>query len=172
MTLHEAGLNIKPVAHLLGVLVNDTHRGDGVFLGNRQGRGAIEDTVQLTHTNLVDGAADQGILHDRILHPIFAQLMPQGGILSHGDALIVHEHTGAGALQGVHQRRDNGLLFTENLCVRHLFSPPGYGWAVPHPADASAKKNTAFVPRRKQRKTTVLAAFSAGYLWLLAPCCL
>ena len=93
LAVHEAGLDGELGAvELLGKLVDDAHGSDGIFMADGQGRGAVEGAVHLLHTDTVDGEADQGVLHNGIVHLILAALGAQGGVFSHGDTLVVHQN--------------------------------------------------------------------------------
>src|SRR5699024_10796510 len=98
LAVHEAALDLKTVVELLGEVVDDPGRGHGVVVADSQGRGAVQQPVQLAHAAVVDGEAQQGVLHHGVVHVVLAQLGAQGGVLRNGDAPVVHQHTGGGAL--------------------------------------------------------------------------
>ena len=54
-----------------------------------------------------------------VLNTILAQFSAKSGILSHGDALVVHQDAGGGVLQLLGKLSHDGLLRFQDCCVRH-----------------------------------------------------
>ena len=46
------------------------------------------------------------------------ELTAQGGVLRHGDALVIHKNTGRGLVQTLAESFHDGLFLAEYLCVR------------------------------------------------------
>ena len=85
----------------------------------------IEQITHCLEAGVLERKAGQGVLDDGILHVILTQLGAQLGVFIDGDALVVDEHAGAGALEPFSQSGDDRLLLAENFCVRHsVISPP------------------------------------------------
>ena len=125
LAVHEATLDGELlVTQLLGVLVDDSHGGDGVGIAGGQRSGTVQNGIQLVQADVLHSEAGQGVLNNTVLDALLTQLDTQSGILSNGDTLVVDQNTGVGALQLLGQSGDNGLLLRQNLCVRHLDSPP------------------------------------------------
>ena len=84
----------------------------------------MQHAVQLAQTGAVQRTADQSVLHNGILHSGFAQFVTELRVLRHCDALVIHQNAAGGVLQGVDQPGHDGLLLTQNLCVRHIGNSP------------------------------------------------
>ena len=75
---------------------------------------------QIAQAGILSSKAGEGVLDDSVLHVVLAELVAQSGILSHGDALVIHQHTAGGVLQLFGQFSHNGFLLFQNRCVRHF----------------------------------------------------
>ena len=96
---------------------------------------------------------------------ILAQLGAQSGVLSHGDALVVHQHAAGGTLQLLLQSGHDGLLLRKDLCVRHIWF---------HLQKLLARNKKPSVVRQKDstiKRIFLLKALSAGIM-PAGPCCL
>ena len=100
-------------------------RDDRVCRAGSERSRTVEQIAHRLETGVLERKAGQGVLDDGILHVILTQLGAQLGVFIDGDALVVDEHAGAGAVEPFSQSGDDRLLLTENFCVRHsVFSPP------------------------------------------------
>ena len=77
--------------------------------------------VQRLEAQFLSGKADQGVLDDRVLNACLAQLTAELGIIFNIDALVVDQYASGRILDLLYQRRNQSLLFFQNLCIRHLF---------------------------------------------------
>ena len=82
----------------------------------------MQDRIEILHAAVVESEASESILDDGILDIILAKLCAQLGVLGDVDALIVHEHAGAGILDALDKRSNDSLLLAENSCVRHVYT--------------------------------------------------
>ena len=113
------------IAELLGVIADDTERCDGVLAAGCHGCAAVEDGIELAHSDLVDSDPGKGVLDDGVVDALLAHLGTHSRIFGHGDALVIDQDTCACCVDALDECFYDRLLLAENFCVRHVcFSPP------------------------------------------------
>ena len=66
LAIHECGLDGEDVVHLLGVVIDDAERSDGVAGAGCERSGTVEDTIHFLQTAVVKSKAGEGILDDGV----------------------------------------------------------------------------------------------------------
>ena len=74
-----------------------------------RGRGTVQLIIELIEADVVESKAEQGVLDNCILDIVLTALSAELGVFRDGDALVVDEHAGAGALEPLGQSGDDRL---------------------------------------------------------------
>ena len=149
---HDTALDGQDVLVLLGELADDTSRGDGVAGGAGHGGGAVENLREVI-TGILSGKPGQSVLNNTVLDLSLPELLPQSGVLSHGDTLVVHKNDGSSFLDLTGQIFHNSLLAFQNLCVGHEFSPPKMKKCLPAKRQKDTQINFIHAPRQDLLQT-------------------
>ena len=89
-------------------------------MADSQRSGAVEALGQLAQASALGSKTGEGVLDNGVLYVVLTQLRTKRGILSHGDALIVHEDAAGGPLELLGHLSHDSLLGFQDICVRHL----------------------------------------------------
>ena len=124
LAVHEAALDLELAVQLLGIVGHDAGRSHGI-ISQSQRSGAIQQIIQIVQASVVESKAQQGVLHNRIIHAALTALLTQSGVFLNGNTLVVDNDACGSLLDLLGQLGNDGLLLGKDLCVRHnLVSPP------------------------------------------------
>ena len=90
-----------------------------------QRSGAVQQIIQIVQAGVVESEAQQGVLHNRIIHAALTALLTQSSVFLNGNTLVVDNDACGSLLDLLGQLGNDCLLLGKDLCVRHnLVSPP------------------------------------------------
>jgi large subunit ribosomal protein L1 len=120
LAVHEAALDLELAVQLLGVIGHDAGGSHGI-ISQSQRSGAVQQIIQIVQASVVESKAQQGVLHNRIIHAALTALLTQSGVFLNGNTLVVDDDACGSLLDLLGQLGNDCLLLGKDLCVRHTW---------------------------------------------------
>ena len=155
LAVHEAALDLELAVQLLGVIGHDAGGSHGI-ISQSQRSGAVQQIIQIVQASVVESKAQQGVLHNRIIHAALTALLTQSGVFLNGNTLVVDDDACGSLLDLLGQLGNDCLLLGKDLCVRHT-------WFHLHenlrrtsvrPGQRRSKRNCPHAERHEDRKAS------------------
>ena len=110
LAVHEATLQLELAVELLSVVSDDAGGSHGIIVADSQRSGAVQQTIQIFQTGVVESKAQQGVLDNGIINVVLTALLTQSGVFLNGNALVVDEDAGGGILDLLGQLLDGDAV--------------------------------------------------------------